>query len=52
MIGVVATAQVQPEKAAEFERVAIELEAQVNAREPGYLVSGTPQVDFLDTLQP
>ncbi len=96
MIGVVATVQVQPEKAAEFERVALELEAQVKANEPGCLlyrmtksrsapdtytnlelyrgqadldlhvatdyfqaalgrmsacVSGTPQVDFLDTLQ-
>lgn len=32
--------------------IGVELEAQVNAREPGCLLSGTAPVDFLDTLQP
>lgn len=95
MIGVVATVEIQPDKAPEFEAVALELEIQVSANEPGCLlyrmtrsrtephtykglelyrdqaaldqhvatdyfqaalarmsvcVSGTPQVEFLDTL--
>lgn len=38
MIGVVATVQVQQERAAEFERVALKLEGWVKANEPGCLL--------------
>lgn len=38
MIGVVATLKVQPAKAAEFEKVFLDLAAKVKANEPGCLV--------------
>jgi quinol monooxygenase YgiN len=38
MIGVVATLKVQPEKAAEFEKVFLDLAAKVKANEPGCLM--------------
>ena len=38
MIGVVATLKVQPEKAAEFEKVFLDLQNKVKANEPGCIV--------------
>lgn len=38
MIGVVATLKVQPEKAAEFEKVFLDLQNKVKASEPGCIV--------------